>query len=88
MLGVTLDARPSLRCDTFYADTEVGVQFSSTGPAFHLHGGSAFQLFERIAPFLDGSVTRSELQAAVGESRWSMVAGILLGSSARSRQHS
>ena len=46
VLDVALGARPFLRRDTFYADTEVGVQFSSTGPAFQLHGGGAFQLFE------------------------------------------
>lgn len=70
-------ARPFLRRDTFYAEAGQGVQFASAGPAFHLSGRGSFQVFERIAPFLDGEVTRAELRSALGPTHWPVVEGIL-----------
>jgi hypothetical protein len=77
----TLDAadraRPFLRRDTFYAEADDGVQFASAGPAFHLSGRGSFPVFERIAPFLDGQVSRAELRAALGPVHWPVVERIL-----------
>lgn len=70
-------ARPFLRRDTFYAEVDDGVQFASAGPAFHLSGRGSFQVFERIAPFLNGEVPRGELRAALGTAHWPVVEGIL-----------
>lgn len=70
-------ARPFLRRDTFYAEVDGGIQFASAGPAFHLNGRGSFQVFERIAPFLDGEVSRGELRAALGAAHWPTVDGIL-----------
>ncbi|ROS45982.1 hypothetical protein [Curtobacterium sp. PhB78] len=69
--------RPFLRRDTFYAEIEDGIQFSSTGPAFRLSGTAVFAVFERLVPFLNGDVRRDELRAAVGPSRWNFVESML-----------
>ncbi|KTR94658.1 hypothetical protein NS220_08325 [Microbacterium testaceum] len=76
-LGAADRARPFLRRDTFYAEADDGVQFASSGPAFHLSGRGSFPVFERIAPFLDGQVSRAELRAALGPAHWPVVERIL-----------
>lgn len=69
-------ARPFLRRDTFYAEVDGGIQFASSGPAFQLAGRGAFPVFERIAPFLNGDVSRRELREALG-AHWALVQTML-----------
>jgi len=77
VMGASDCARPFLRRDTFYAEVDGGIQFASAGPAFQLTGRGSFNVFERIAPFLNGEVTRGELRAALGEAHWGVVEGLL-----------
>ncbi len=76
-LASSSEARAYLRRDTFYSETNSGLLLSSPGPSLELSGRGAYQLFERLVPFLDGTVSRGELQAAIGASRWPTVEGLL-----------
>ena len=69
-------ARPFLRRDTFYAETESGIQFASAGATFQLTGSGAFQVFERMAPFLDGEISGADLRAALAN-HWPVIEAML-----------
>lgn len=74
---VTLNVRLALRRDAIYMKTEAGMLFRTRKGAFNFTSKYIYSTFQKLLPYLDGSLTGAELLDALPESARNNVATFL-----------